>query len=364
MEYGPIAVKLISIFLFAYFRILRNCYFGLWNSPIFRLPVVNRRRFRASAPRTFSNTGRIIVRNKLRLFVAAAIQSLLIVGAAQAVQAQVFGGRAIAITASATIGGSTTNFVSTDTGQLPPIGGDANASSPSYSIGSLLTTGVLTASTSGALKSSQSFAVVNDFSFSLNGVNVRANKVTVRTGCICCPEADLGNCAGTTEINTLVITDATGAQTVVTVTGEANQVVSLPGGLGTITINEQTGGLGGISVNGLHIRATSDGNTYDVVAATAESHLDCLSTVPTAAPVTVSGRVVTQTGQGISNATVSLTDDEGNTFSAVTGGSGNFSIAEVPSGATYILNVTHKRYRFTSQVIGLSDDLTVNITAN
>jgi hypothetical protein len=304
------------------------------------------------------------VKNKLRLIITAAIQSLLIVVTAQAVQAQVFGGRATAITASTTIGGSTSNYVSTDTGQLPALGGDVNASAPSFNINGLLATGVLTASSSGALKSSQSFAVVNDFLFGLNGVSVRANSVTVRTGCICCPDADLGNCSASTEVNTLVITDATGAQTVVNVTGEANQVVNLPGGLGTITINEQTGGTGGISVNGLHIRATSSGNTYDVIAGTARSNLDCLTTAPTAAPVTITGRVVTKTGQAISRAVVSLTDENGNARTAITNTMGNFIFTEVPSGQTYILNVTHKMYTFTPQAIGVSEDYAVNITAN
>lgn len=304
------------------------------------------------------------MKNKLRLIVTAAIQSLLIAAAAQAVQAQAFGGRAIAITATTTISGSTTNYVSTDTGQLPQLGGDANANTPSFNINGVLNTGVLTASTSGALKSSQSFAVVNNFLFGLSGVSVRADRVTVRTGCICCPDADLGACSATTLINTLVITDAAGAQTVVNVTGEANQVVNLPGGLGTITINEQTGGLGGVSVNGLHIRATSGGNTYDVIAGTAQSSLDCLTTVPTAGPVTVSGRVVTRTGQGISRAVVSLTDENGSTRTAVTNTMGYFTFAEVPSGETYILNVTHKMYSFTPQAVGVSEDLSVNITAN
>ena len=304
------------------------------------------------------------MRNKIRLIVTAAIQSLLLVAAAQAVQAQVFGGRATGITASTTASGTTNNYSAADTGQLPAIGGDANANLPSFAVTGVLSTGVLTASTSGALKSSQSFAVVNDFVFSAGGVTVRAERVTVRTGCICCPEADLGSCSGTTSINALVITDASGAQTVVEVTGEINQVVSLPGGLGTLTINEQTGGTGGIIVNGLHIRASADSTTYDVIAGTAQSNLDCLTTAPTAGPVTVSGKVVDQSGQGISNARVSLTDESGSTFSAVTNTAGNFTITEVPSGETYILNVSHKRYRFTSQVIGLSEDYTVNITAN
>ena len=304
------------------------------------------------------------MKNKLRLIVTAAIQSLLFVVAAQAVQAQVFGGRAIGLTASTTISGSTTNYVSTDTGNLPAQGGDANANTPSFNISGLLGTGLQTASTSGALKSSQSFAVVNDFIFVLNGVTVRADRVTVRSGCICCPEADLGGCSASTSISALVITDATGAQTVVNATGEANQVVNLPGGLGTITINEQTGGAGGIRVNGLHIRAAASGNSYDIIAGTAQSNLDCLTTIPTAAPVTVTGRVVSKTGKGIYRAIVTITDDQGVARSAVTNMGGYFTFTEVPSGESYVMNVTHKSYSFSSQVIGVNEDYSVNIVAN
>ncbi len=304
------------------------------------------------------------MKNKLRLIATAAIQSLLFVVAAQAVQAQVYGGRAIALRASTTISGSTTNYSSTDTGQLPALGGDANANTPSFNINGVLSTGVLTASTSGALRSSQSFAVVNNFLFVLNGVTVSADRITVRTGCICCPGADLGGCSGSTTVNALVITDATGARTAVTITGEANQVVNLPGGLGTITINEQTTAAGGIRVNGLHITAVAGGNSYDIVAGTAESSLDCLTTTPTAAPVSVTGRVMSRTGQGVYRALVTITDEQGVARTAVTNMGGYFTFTQVPSGETYILNVTHKSYKFSSQVIGLNEDYSVNIVAN
>src|SRR5687767_15284971 len=102
------------------------------------------------------------------------------IAAAQAIDAQVYGGRAIGITASTTAAGATTNYISTDTGQLPATGGDVNTNSPSFTISNWLGTGVLTASTSGSLRSSQSFAVVNDFVFVLNGNTVRADRITVR----------------------------------------------------------------------------------------------------------------------------------------------------------------------------------------
>ena len=304
------------------------------------------------------------MRNRIRLIYTAAVQFALLIAAAQAIDAQVYGGRATAITASTTISGSTNNYVSTDTGQLPATGGDANASSPSYLINGLLATGVLTASTSGALKSSQSFAVVNDFVFVLNGVTVQADRITVRTGCICCPEADLGNCSGSTQISGLVVTDASGNQTNVTVTGQVGQQVALPGGLGTIFINEQSSTSGGISVNGIRIAASSGGSTYSVVGGNAQSTLQCLTTGPTAGPAIVQGRVLDRQGRGISGARVSLSDENGNTRSTLSNSTGNYAFAEVPSGKSYILSVTHKTYSFSPKAIVVNEDMTVNITAN
>ena len=300
------------------------------------------------------------MRNKLRLIYTAAIQFAILIAAAHAIDAQVYGGRAIGITVTSPNGSVT----STDTGQLPSSGGDVNASSPSFLINGLVSTGVMTASTSGALKSSQSFAVVNDFFFTLNGVTVRADRITVRTGCICCPEADLGSCTGTTQINNLVITDASGNQTTVTVTGQVGQQVALPGGLGTVFINEQSGGNGGINVTGIRVAASSGGSSYTAVVANAQSTLQCLTTAPTAGPATVRGRVVNRNGQGISGARVSLTDENGNSRSVTTNSLGYFTFTDVPSGETYILSATHRMYSFSPQAIGVNEDLTVNLSAN
>ena len=93
------------------------------------------------------------MRNRLKLIYTAAIQFAILIAAAQVINAQVYGGRAIGLTASKTVSGSTTDYVSADTGQLPAAGGDLNASSPSFRINKLLSMGVLTASTSGAIHS-------------------------------------------------------------------------------------------------------------------------------------------------------------------------------------------------------------------
>jgi hypothetical protein len=304
------------------------------------------------------------VRNRLKLIFTAAIQFAIVIAAAQVINAQIYGGRAIGITASKTANGSNTDYVAADTGALPAAGGDLTASSPSFSIRKLLSARNVTASTSGALRSTQSLAVVNDFVFTLDGVTVRADQITARTVCICCPGADLAACSSSTQIKNLVITDAAGNQTNVNVTGQAGQQVLLPGGLGTIFINEQSSGFGDITVTGLRIVASSGGSSYTVTAARATSTLECLTTGATAAPVTVSGRVSNLSGQGISGATISLMDGNGNVHSSVSDSLGYFTIAEVPSGESYILSVSHPTYSFSRQMINVNGDLTVNVTSN
>jgi hypothetical protein len=78
----------------------------------------------------------------------------------------------------------------------------------------------------------------------------------------------------------------------------------------------------------------------------------------TAAGVRVSGRVTTANGQGLRNATVFLTDSEGNRRTATTGSFGIYTFEDVESGASYVVGVSAKRYRFTSRVVNVTDSLT------
>ena len=86
---------------------------------------------------------------------------------------------------------------------------------------------------------------------------------------------------------------------------------------------------------------------------------------PTAAPVEVGGRVMTNTGRGISGARVTITDSTGNSRSATTSAFGYFRFADVQAGETYIVSVKAKRYRFAEQVLSITGNLTdLNFTAH
>lgn len=72
---------------------------------------------------------------------------------------------------------------------------------------------------------------------------------------------------------------------------------------------------------------------------------------PTAANASVSGRVLTASGNGIRNAIVSLTSFNGDVQITQTGAFGYYRFSEVPVGETYILTVTSKRFTFSQATI-------------
>lgn len=79
--------------------------------------------------------------------------------------------------------------------------------------------------------------------------------------------------------------------------------------------------------------------------------------VSTAAAVTISGRVTTQTGRGISNARVTITEQSGNNRTATTNPFGYFRFTEVQAGETYIISVISKRYSFAPRVLNVIEDI-------
>jgi alpha-tubulin suppressor-like RCC1 family protein len=86
-------------------------------------------------------------------------------------------------------------------------------------------------------------------------------------------------------------------------------------------------------------------------------------TTPTPATVTVSGRVATATGQGISNANVELSDGRGGSRVIRTSPFGYYSFTAVPITETYNVIVNAKGRRVTPQTLTVIGDLEVNFTA-
>lgn len=83
-----------------------------------------------------------------------------------------------------------------------------------------------------------------------------------------------------------------------------------------------------------------------------------LTVSPTAASVSIGGRVVNENGRAVNNASVLLTDSAGNTRTARTSSFGYYRFDSVEVGHVYILNVNSKQYEMAPQVVSITDQIT------
>ena len=85
---------------------------------------------------------------------------------------------------------------------------------------------------------------------------------------------------------------------------------------------------------------------------------------PTAAMVTVSGRVTDANGNTLRNARVTLNDGTGQTLTALTNAFGYYHFDSVQAGETYLVGAQARGYTFTPRVITVNDQLTdLDLTA-
>lgn len=80
---------------------------------------------------------------------------------------------------------------------------------------------------------------------------------------------------------------------------------------------------------------------------------------PTAAGVSIGGRVVTANGRGIRNARLTLTDQNGTARTALTGSFGYYRFDDVPAGQTVVIGIRSKQYVFEQPtvVLNVSDNV-------
>jgi protocatechuate 3,4-dioxygenase beta subunit len=84
-----------------------------------------------------------------------------------------------------------------------------------------------------------------------------------------------------------------------------------------------------------------------------------LRLVPTAAPITLSGKVVTSYGAGIRNVAVSVMQADGSLRTVITGTFGYYRFDGIPAGQTAVVSVTAKKYSFpvSSLLVTLDDSV-------
>ena len=112
---------------------------------------------------------------------------------------------------------------------------------------------------------------------------------------------------------------------------------------------------GSLTVNAAHLYLLGPTAVGDVIIGQSRCGV---TAAPTAATVTVSGRVTTQTGRGIRNVVITMTDSNGNTRTATTTSFGYYRFEDVAAGETYIFAAIGKRFSFAqnSQVHSITGD--------
>jgi hypothetical protein len=98
--------------------------------------------------------------------------------------------------------------------------------------------------------------------------------------------------------------------------------------------------------------------TFIVSNTSVRCSLNGVSMSPTAATVSISGRVMTASGRGIMNVRLSLTDSSGQVRTARTTSFGYYRFDDVQAGETYILSAIGKRYTFSQpvQVLNINEE--------
>ncbi|MGB7200756.1 MAG: carboxypeptidase-like regulatory domain-containing protein [Pyrinomonadaceae bacterium] len=148
-------------------------------------------------------------------------------------------------------------------------------------------------------------------------------------------------------------------------TQQSQAIISFGAG-NTITVTEGMGPVGWTLSNVNCVEsgiANSTQNTIGPAAIIVElgEVVTCTFTntqlVPSAATVTVAGRVVTSGGMGIMRARVIMTDSEGNARSAVTNSFGYYHFDDVEIGQTLVFNVFSKQYQFSPRIVSLTDSI-------
>lgn len=137
------------------------------------------------------------------------------------------------------------------------------------------------------------------------------------------------------------------------------------GGSFTVTQSVVANGGGGSSGGTFTVNGTtgqpaagtnSTGGVYGISGGFWQNQL-----APTAAGVSVSGRVTTADGRGIRGAKMMLSNSNDQTaITATTGSFGYYRFDDVTAGQTYVLSVTSKRFSFivSSRLLSVNDEIT------
>jgi hypothetical protein len=79
---------------------------------------------------------------------------------------------------------------------------------------------------------------------------------------------------------------------------------------------------------------------------------------PTAAGVSVAGRIMSQNGVGVPHARVTITNSNGGMQTVISNSFGYYRITDITAGENYTINVRSKGYTFAPRVVGIFEEIT------
>lgn len=123
---------------------------------------------------------------------------------------------------------------------------------------------------------------------------------------------------------------------------------------------------GGFTLEGTIGQANAGNVSTDATFSLRNGFWEFSSLAPTAAGVTLAGRVLSANGRPIGKASIILSDASGMIRRAITNSFGYYKFEDVGAGETYIVTVRSKRYTFVNptQVINVFDNVAdVDFTA-
>lgn len=118
--------------------------------------------------------------------------------------------------------------------------------------------------------------------------------------------------------------------------------------------------ISGGTASGLPSTVNIFSNTVNAPNVTGFSDWTLADLSPTAANVSIGGRVTTAAGIGIGNTIVTLTDQSGNARIVLTNAFGYYLFESVEAGQSYVVAARNKRFQFTNptQIISVKSDVT------
>ncbi len=195
---------------------------------------------------------------------------------------------------------------------------------------------------------------------------VNANVTTTTNPSSLLVKANQGNKAGMAAANSLqrfwTLTNTAGTLTTDMVFNY-NDPLDVVGTESSYKLYRFTGASG---VDQAPITLDTTANTLSKTAISSFSDWAVGNLVPTAASASITGRVLTSGGRGVSRASISITDSDGQIRYATSNSFGYYRFDNLATGQNYVISVRSKRYQFgnPTQSIFVGEDLTgVDFTA-